>query len=362
MQKSELIKAAFGMLAQPVILTKRELIEYMNPEAVALAGEDKTGKPIGVILPSQLTNIQADNYITSAFVGGRNCTVKASTAEGMKIYALSLNENDFCGNAMLYANLRSTLSNLKFISNCITNLAENDGNERLMSYVAPLNRSYFKIKHSLNNASMAENLSQGKLACMPEYTDLAALCRDMIETVKLIIARKDANKDVSISFNSEEHVYVNADGALMEQLILNLLSNSMNHILPDGRIRVSLLKTGTGTIISVDDDGQGIPTDELSKVFESYKHKDRLENAASGTGLGLVIVRGIAQMHGGTVVVESRGEGKGTAVRVMISNEGQSSASLRSPITPYAENSMERILTELTDSLRLDCHSHLYDD
>lgn len=358
MQNSELIKAAFGMLAQPVILTKRELIEYMNPEAVSLAGEDKTGKPIGVILPSQLTNIQADNYITSAFIGGKNCTVKASTAAGMKIYALSLNENDFCGNAMLYANLRSTLSNLKFISNCITNLAENDGNERLMSYVAPLNRSYFKIKHSLNNASMAENLSQGKLACMPEYIDIAALCRDMIETVKLIIARKD----VSISFNSEEHVYVTADCALMEQLVLNLLSNSINHIGAGGRISVSLLKTGDSTIISVDDDGQGIPPEELSHVFESYKYNDKLESGANGTGLGLVIVRGIAQLHGGTVIIESRGAGKGTAVRVMISNSTENRTSLHDNVNPYSESSMERILTELTDSLRLDCYSDLYDD
>lgn len=358
MQNLELIKSAFGMLSQPVILTKRELIEYMNPEAISLAGEDKTGKPIGVILPSTITNIQADNYITSAFVCGKNCTVKASSAENMKIYALAVCEDDFGGNEMLYANLRGTLSNLKFISNCITNLAESEGNEKLMSYVAPLNRSYFKIKHSLNNASMAENLSRGCLNCSPELIDLAALCRDMIETVKTVIARND----IAISFNSEEHIYVNADGALMEQLILNLLSNSINHILPGGRISVSLLKTGSSTIISVDDDGQGIPPEELSKVFESYKYKDKLNSAACGTGLGLVIVRGIAQMHGGTVVVESRGEGKGTAVRVMISNEGQSSDALKNPLTPYSENSMERILTELTDSLSLKCYSNLYDD
>lgn len=358
MQNIELIKAAFGMLCQPVILAKRELIEYMNPEAISLVGEDKTGKPVSLVLPSTVTNIQAENYVTSSFICGRNCTVKASSAENMKVYALSFNEDYYSGNAMLYANLRSTLSNLKFISNCITKLAESEGNEKLMSYVAPLNRSYFKIKHSLNNASMAENLSRGNLACATELIDLAALCRDMIETVKLVIARDD----ISISFNSEEHVYVYADGSLMEQLVLNLLSNSINHILPGGRISVSLLKTGSNTIISVDDDGQGIAPEELSRVFESYKYNDKLENGAKGTGLGLVIVRGIAQMHGGTVIVESRGEGKGTAVRVMISSANENCTALGSGIHPYAESSMERILTELTDSLSLECYSNLYDD
>lgn len=358
MHNFELMKAAFDILRQPVIITKRELIQYMNPEAIYLAGADKTGKPIGVILPSAVTNIQADTYVTSAFAGGKSYTANVSCVDGIKIYVMSTGERDFCGNAMLYANLRATLSNLKFISNCITNLAECEGNEKLMSYVAPLNRSYFKIKHSLNNASMAENLCQGKLACFPEQLDIAALCSDMIDTVKLIVARKD----VSISFNSEEHVYVTADRALMEQLVLNLLSNSINHILPDGRIRVSLLKTGDNTIISVDDDGQGIPPEELSQIFESYKYSEKLENAAKGTGLGLVIVRGIAEIHGGTVVVESRGEGKGTAVRVMISNSPDINATLRDEVKTYTEGSMERILTELTDSLSLECYSNLYDD
>ena len=358
MQSIELMKAAFGMLRQPVVITKRELILYMNPSAVSAAGEDKTGKPVGVILPAAVTNIQADTYVTTAFVSGKSYTVNASTADGMKIYVMSTNEQGYSGNAMLYANLRATLSNLKFISNCITNLAESEGNEKLMSYVAPLNRSYFRIKHLLNNASMAENLSSGKLACFPEKLDLAALCRDMIDTVKLTIDRKD----LSISFNSEERVYVNADRALMEQLVLNLLSNSINHILPDGRISVSLLKTGDNTIISVDDDGQGIPPEELSQVFESYKYSEKLENAAKGTGLGLSIVRGIAELHGGTVIIESRGEGKGTAVRVMIANAPEMKDLLRDGVKPYAESSMSRILTELTDSLSLNCYSDLYDD
>ena len=358
MQNIELIKSAFGMLNQAVILTKRELIEYMNPEALSLAGADKTGKPIGVILPSTVTNIQADNYITASFVCGRYCTVKASRTENIKTYVISFGDNDFTGNKMLYADLRATLSNLKFVSSCITGIAESEGNEKLLSYVTHLNRSYFKLKHSLNNASMAENLSHGELAICPELIDLAELCRNMIDTVKIMISRQD----ISLSFNSEEHIYVNADGALLEQLLLNLLSNSINNILPGGRIRASLLKTGTGTIISVDDDGKGIPMNELSKVFESYKYRDRLKDPASGTGLGMVIVRGIAQLHGGTVVVESRGEGKGTAVRVMISNCVEAPSVLKNPMTPYTSNSMERILTELSDSLSLDCYSNLFDD
>lgn len=357
MQNIELMKAAFGMLRQPVVITKRELIIYMNPSAITAAGEDKTGKPIGVILPSTVTNIQADNYVTSSFVGGVSCTVNASSAEGMKVYVMSTNEKDFCGNAMLYANLRSTLTNLKFISNCITNLAESEGNEKLMSYIAPLNRSFFKIKHLLNNASMAENLSQGKLACFPEQLDLAKLCRDMIDTIKQVIARDD----ISISFNSEDRVYITADRALMEQMVLNLLSNSINHITQGGSIRVSLLKTGDNTIISVDDDGQGIPHEELSRVFESYKHCN-LENSSKGTGLGLVIVRGIAELHGGTVIIESRGQGRGTAVRVMVANAPGGDISFRDGIKPYADSSMDRILTELTDSLALECYSNLYDD
>lgn len=358
MKNAELIKAAFGMLGEPVILTRRELIEYMNPAAVSLAGENKTGKPIGTVLPATITNVQADNYVTSAFICGKSCAVKASCAEDMKIYALSPSENEFYGNTMLYANLRSTLSNLKFISDCITKLAESENNDKLLSYIPYLNRSYFKIKHMLENASLAEVISQGKLTNIPEQIDLATMCRDMIDTVKLIVQRDD----ISISFNSEEHIYVTADKDLLELSILNLLSNSINHILPGGRIRVSLLKTGSSTIISVDDDGKGIAPDELSMVFENYKSSYALDKASTGTGMGLMIVRGIAELHGGTAIIESRGEGKGTAVRVMIDSVNERRTQMRDTIKPYDENSMTKILTELVDSLSPECYSNLFDD
>lgn len=358
MQNFELTKAAFGMLREPVIMVKRELIIYMNPAAVSLSGGDKTGKPVSLILPSHVTNIQADSFVTTAFVGDKSLRINAAKAEGMRVYIMSTTEGEFHGNEMLYAGLKATLTNLKFISSCITNLAESEHNERLMSYIAPLNRSYFKIKHLLDNASTVESLSRGALACFPEQIDLAELCRNMIDTVKLMLGRNG----VSFSFNSEKSVYVTGDRALMEQLLLNLLSNSINHISPEGRISVSLLKTGDKTIISVDDDGQGIAPEELSRVFESYRYSNRLEIAANGTGLGLVIVRGIAELHGGTVIVESRGEGRGTAVRVMVSNKPDFKDHFHDELSPFTESSMIRILTELTDCLPTDCYSELYDD
>ena len=354
MQNIELIKAVFGMLDEPVILTEREIIEYMNPPAIALAGEDKTGKSAGTILPSSVTDGCGEKYIASAFIGGKTRTVKVCCADGMKIYIMSTKEGEACDNAMLYASLRSPLSNIRLISSCITNIAEEKNDDKLMSYVAPLNRSYFKMKHLLNNASTAERLNRGELACRTERFDFAELCRELINTVKLLMK----NEDISIDFESAEHVYVTADRDLMEQMLLNLLSNSLKRILPGGTIRVSLTETDSNTIISVDDDGQGIPPQELSKAFECYRYDCESENAAEG----LFLVRGIGELHGGTAIIGSRSDGRGTAIRVMIANSTDNDADLRGVFKAYEDKGMDRILTELADNLPLDSYSNLYDD
>ena len=117
-----------------------------------------------------------------------------------------------------------------------------------------------------------------------------------------------------------------------------------------------------GLILSVDDSGDGIPQEELSYAFERYKHEADLTKP-QGAGMGLAVVRGIAELHKGAVIIESRGENMGTSVRVMLSLDipmGTKKMSAQRP--DYDRENLRLILSEMSYCLPLECFSELMED
>lgn len=359
MSDTALLAGALSMLDQPVVVSRRAKIIFMNSEAIALAGKDYTTKPLDLLMPSYISNNQAQQFMTTAFIGNRNCIVKVSVVESYKIFALSCHDSSIGEFSAVFSSLRSSMSNIKFSSTCISVLAESDGNAKLLEYVCSLNRSYYRIKRTLDNYHTLYGLTDKTLPFSPEPIDITELCRDMISTVNTLVDRQT----VRISFNSEPHIRIIADRALVQQLLLNLISNSINHSRRNGRISISLLRTDASLIISVDDDGEGIPPDELSRVFDRYRYSINLSQPQSA-GIGLAVVRGIAELHKGALIVESRGENMGTSARVMLSFDVQpvNPASFAAPSGDYEDMAMQRILTALSDCLTADCYSEALED
>ncbi len=357
MSDTKLLSAAFSLLEQAVVLAKKERIAYMNNPAISLAGRDLTGKPLSLLIPSHITNTQADCFVSTAFIGTKPCTVKVTGYDGMRIFAITPDDDVKFGNEAMCANIRSSLANIKFAASCISVIGENEENKKLIEYVCALNRSYYRIKRSIDNACLLTSFANGTQPFMPEQLDITAVCKSVIDEVKEV-AGKDG---LSISFHGEEKIRMVADRALICQLLLNLLSNSIAHCPKNGRISVALLRTDKNVILSVDDNGEGISPDEISKSLERYKHKVSLTNA-QGSGMGLAVVRAIAQLHGGAVIIESRGEGKGTSVRVMLSLDIPVPQSLNAVHTLSETDYLRMILTELSDCLPAKCFSEILED
>jgi signal transduction histidine kinase len=110
---------------------------------------------------------------------------------------------------------------------------------------------------------------------------------------------------------------VKASAHQIRQVVDNLLDNALKYSSPGDVITVSCRPAKESVVVSVTDTGQGIPANDLSRVFDRFyradKARSRLE-APSGTGLGLSIVRSVVEAHGGEVSIDSQ-EGKGTSVR-----------------------------------------------
>ncbi len=138
--------------------------------------------------------------------------------------------------------------------------------------------------------------------------DLDELCRSTTWTAEFF-AR---SRGIEVVYSGpEEPVWIGADRVMMEILLLNLISNSLLHLREGGRLEVSLTRRGGRIVLAVDDTGSGMTQQELSSLFTG---------GASGQGMGLRLVRDIAELHGGAFIIEGR-EGRGASARVMLQSD-----------------------------------------
>jgi len=111
---------------------------------------------------------------------------------------------------------------------------------------------------------------------------------------------------------------VAADPVLLRQVVDNLLENVVRHTAPEVRVRVSATADGGAVRLRVEDGGEGVPADSLPHIFEKfYRVPARRETGRQGTGLGLAVVKGMAEAMGGSVDA-SRSELGGLAVDVTL--------------------------------------------
>ena len=132
-------------------------------------------------------------------------------------------------------------------------------------------------------------------------------------------AEKKLSVDIAIAANLP---VIRADETRLQEVLYNLLDNSLKYTQPGGKIRLQAQRHGDEIALSVGDTGLGISETDLPRVFERFYRADKARSRElGGTGLGLSIVKHIAQMHGGRVEAESE-LGRGTTIRVLLPLNG----------------------------------------
>ncbi len=118
----------------------------------------------------------------------------------------------------------------------------------------------------------------------------------------------------------ERDLRVRADPERLQQVMANLLDNALRHTARGGHVRVAAGPVGGRVAITVADDGEGIPRDQLTAVFTRFHRVDpaRATTDGSGSGLGLTIARAIIADHGGTLSADSDGPGTGATFTVAL--------------------------------------------
>ncbi|TVP86183.1 MAG: PAS domain S-box protein [Thioalkalivibrio sp.] len=198
-------------------------------------------------------------------------------------------------------------------------------------------------------------ISRGKVRLRKERVDLEEVIAAAGEMSDSGLRRGDRQFSVSVP---SEPLVVEGDRVRLVQILANLLNNAVKFTGADGRIDLRATPHGERVEIQVQDDGLGIPRERLDTIFEMFSQTE--PGRGGGLGIGLSLVRGLAELHGGTVCADSEGPGCGATFTVSLplwrSAPVQSTA--EEARTPGALPAHRRVLVvddnrDITEGLRL---------
>jgi two-component system, sensor histidine kinase len=159
-------------------------------------------------------------------------------------------------------------------------------------------------------------ITRGKLELKRERVAVADVIAVAVEAIRPMIDRDRHQLTVELP---EQPLYLDADFTRLAQVIGNLLNNASKYTAAGGHIELSVRRHGERVLITVRDNGIGIPEDQLEHVFEMFGQVNRtLERQQGGLGIGLALVRQLVELHGGTVRVASAGQGAGTVIELAL--------------------------------------------
>jgi CheY-like chemotaxis protein/two-component sensor histidine kinase len=214
-----------------------------------------------------------------------------------------------------------------------------DATERTL---AMMERQVAQMVHLVDDLLDLSRISHGKIELRRNRVDLAQAIQQAIEASRPSIALAD--HELLIKF-SPGPIHVDADLTRLAQVFSNLLNNAAKFTERGGRIRLTMQQLGAEAIVSVRDNGIGIPTEMLSHVFDMFTQIDNNQvQSKGGLGIGLFIVKRLVEMHGGSIEVRSDGAGSGSefVVRLPVDSSlaGDAPAGLPAASYPAARHSI----------------------
>jgi signal transduction histidine kinase/ActR/RegA family two-component response regulator len=172
-----------------------------------------------------------------------------------------------------------------------------------------LDRQVAQMKRLIDDLMDISRISQGKLELQREEIELKSVVEEVIDVWRPVVDRMDHDLQVSLP---PQPVMLDGDPVRLTQLLTNLLGNACKFTPPGGKIRIDAMREDADLVVTISDNGSGIAPELLPRLFDLFTQGDRsLERSTGGLGIGLALVKRLAQMHGGSVEARSEGPGKG---------------------------------------------------
>jgi signal transduction histidine kinase len=162
-------------------------------------------------------------------------------------------------------------------------------------------------------------LARGKILLRKHWVDLTGLVRETVEDYRSLLTGRGLRLEARVP---EQPVYVEGDATRLAQVLGNVLHNASKFTDEGGSVMVQLSVTTdqpNKAVLAVCDTGIGIEREMLDRVFETFSQADSsLDRSRGGLGLGLALVRGLVELHGGEVRAQSAGLGRGAEITIYL--------------------------------------------
>jgi PAS domain S-box-containing protein len=210
--------------------------------------------------------------------------------------------------AMLAHELRNPLAPLR---NALEVMRLAPGNaEAVRRAQDMMDRQVQQLARLVDDLLDVSRITLGKLELRRERLDLSAVLLSAVETSRPLI---EAGRHALTLVPPPQPLAVDGDRTRLAQVLSNLLNNAAKYTPEGGRICLILERDGQQAVVRIQDSGVGIPAGMLSTIFELFSQGEESRHSAQGgLGIGLTLVRRLAELHGGSVEAHSDGSGKGS--------------------------------------------------
>jgi signal transduction histidine kinase/CheY-like chemotaxis protein len=222
-----------------------------------------------------------------------------------KLAELSRRKDEFL--AMLAHELRNPLAAL---SGAVAISARSTDPDDLQWSRDSIQRNIDQLARLIDDLLDVSRVTQGKIELQKEHFEASSAIDQAVDSVQYLLAAKGHQIAVSVARGS---LRVDADPTRLQQIVSNLLTNAIQYSEDESFIRLRAERRDGEVVISVRDRGQGIRPELLPHVFELFTQGDRsLARTEGGLGIGLTMVKALAELHGGTITASSAGTGQGS--------------------------------------------------
>lgn len=174
------------------------------------------------------------------------------------------------------------------------------GEEELYEAIGTIQRHSYRMAHLIESLLSFTRMEQNTESANFDEVNISELVSSTCEEQSMI-----AQKEIILSADIVPEIRMRAERQMFTRMLINLIQNVYRYGKENGTIHVCLKKEASSIVLSVADDGIGIAAEDLPKIWKRFYRADKSRSGSSGLGLGLAMVKQIAEYHGGNVQVQS---------------------------------------------------------
>ncbi|OGI63436.1 hypothetical protein A2818_00730 [Candidatus Nomurabacteria bacterium RIFCSPHIGHO2_01_FULL_40_12] len=206
--------------------------------------------------------------------------------------------------------LRTPLSGIKWTLSMLLGGEMGPLNNDQKTFLMKSYESNTRMITLVNDMLVADGIQSGKVHYGFKYIDIIDLMDNVLFEVSPAASKRNITIEYKDKFENLPQVYV--DPETMRAVLQNLLENAIKYTIDGGKIEINVKRESDNLIISIADNGIGIPKDQIKNIFAKFfRARNAIKQETDGSGLGLYIAKSIVEKNGGTLYFESI-EGKGS--------------------------------------------------